>query len=86
MRYLLWHFKFLTPWSWSFFLRNKELPFVPPRAFSHTKDNLANVLDVGLPLCLVRALPLPHELAIHRQLDYGVVFGEGLFVIICLFL
>ena len=83
MRYLLWHLKFLTPWSRSFFLRNKELPSVPPRAFSHPKNDLANVLDVGLLLCLICAIPLRHHLSIHRHLDNGVVFGERLLVILC---
>ena len=84
MRYLLWHLKFLTPWSCSFFLRDKELPLVPPRAFSHPKDNLANVLDVGFLFRLVCAIPLRYDLSIHRHLDYGVVFGERLLVILCL--
>ena len=47
---------------------------------------MANVLDVGFLFRLVCAIPLRHHLAIHRQLDYGVVFGEGLFIILCLFL
>ncbi len=84
MRYLLWHLKFLTPWSWSFFLLNKELPPIPPCAFTHPKDNLANVLDVGFPLCLVCAIPTRHHLAIHRLLDYGVVVCEGVLIIFCL--
>ena len=41
-------------------------------------NGLANVLDVGLPLRLVCAIPLSHELAIHRALDDGVVVGERL--------
>ena len=47
---------------------------------------MAYVLDVGLPLCLVCAIPFRHDLAIHRQLDNGVVFREGLFIILRLFL
>ena len=65
---------------------HKELPPIPPCAFPQTKGYFAYVLDVGLPLCLVCAIPLRHDLTIHRLLDYGVVFGEGLFVVLCLFL
>ena len=63
---------------------HKELPPISARALSQPKDNLTNVLDVGLPLCFVCAPPLSHELAVHRQLDYGVVVCERLFVVICL--
>ncbi|MBR4845835.1 MAG: hypothetical protein IKU98_05385 [Bacteroidaceae bacterium] len=45
---------------------------------------MAYVLDVGLPLRLVCAIPYPHLLAIHRELDYGVVVAERLLVILCL--
>ena len=71
-----------------FFLRmsHDELPPIPSCAFSHPKDDLANVLDVGLLLCLVRAIPLRHNFALHRLLDYGVVVGEGLFVVLRLLL
>lgn len=65
---------------------NKELPPIATCAFPHAKDNLTNVLDVGFLLCLVCAIPFRHDLAIHRLLDYGVVFGEGLFVVLRLFL
>lgn len=61
----------------------KELPSIASRARPQSKHDLANVLDVGLPLCLVCAIPFRHDLAIHRQLDNGVVVGEGLFVILC---
>ena len=64
----------------------KELPSIPTCAFPQPKGHFAYVLDVGLPLCLVCAIPFRHDLAIHRLLDYGVVFGEGLFVVLCLFL
>ena len=84
MRYLLWHLKFLTPWSRSFFLRNKELPSVPPRAFSHPKNDLANVLDVGFLFRLVCAIPTRHNFSIHRLLDYGVVVCESVLIIFCL--
>ena len=64
----------------------KELPSIPTCAFPQPKGHFAYVLDVGLPLCLVCAIPLCHDLAIHRLLDYGVVVGEGLFVVLRLFL
>ena len=64
----------------------KELPSIASRARPQSKHDLANVLDVRLLLCLVCAIPFLHDLAVHRQLDNGVVFREGLFVILCLFL
>ena len=64
----------------------KKLPPIPSCARPQPKHDLANVLDVRRLLCLVRAIPFLHDLAVHRQLDYGVVFREGLFVILCLFL
>ena len=72
MRNLLWHLKFSTPWSRSFFLRNKELPSVPARALSHPKNDLADVLDVGLLFRLVCAIPFRYNLAVHRELNDGV--------------
>ena len=65
---------------------DKELPPIPSRALAQSKDYLANVLDVGFLLCLVRALPRPYLFAIHRQLDYGVVVGERLLIFMRLFL
>ena len=65
---------------------NKEFPSIPTRARPQPKHDLANVLDVRRLLCLVCAIPFLHDLAIHRQLDNGVVFREGLFIILRLFL
>lgn len=65
---------------------NKKLPPIPSCALPQPKHDLANVLDVGLSLCLICAIPHPHLLAIHRKLDNGVVFREGLFIILRLFL
>ena len=59
---------------------DKELPPIPTRALPQSKDNLANVLDVGLSLCLVRTIPHPHLLSIHRELDDCVVIAERLLV------
>lgn len=57
---------------------NKELPPIATCALPQPKHNLANVLDVGCLFCLVCAIPLAHLLAIHRQLDNGVVLVERL--------
>ena len=65
---------------------HKELPSIPSCARPQSKHDLANVLDVGFLLCLVCAIPLPHDISLHRQLDNGVVFREGLFIILRLFL
>ena len=43
---------------------------------------MANVLDVGLSLCLICAIPHPHLLALHRELDYGVVVAQRLPILI----
>lgn len=72
MRYLLWHLKFSTRPS------HQELPPIPPCALPQSKNDLANVLDVGFLFCLVCVIPFRHELAIHRALNYGVVVGERL--------
>ena len=61
---------------------DKELPPIPSCALPQPKDNLANVLDVGLSLCLICAIPHPHLLAIHRKLDYGVVVAQRLPILI----
>ena len=63
---------------------NKELPPIASCALPQSKSHLAYVLDVGLPLRLVCAIPHLQLLAIHRQLNYGVVVGKSLFVILCL--
>ena len=60
---------------------HKELPSIASRARPQSKHDLANVLDVGLPLCLVCAIPLAHLLAIHRKLNYGVVVVERLTIL-----
>ena len=63
---------------------HKELPPIPTRALSQPKHDLAYVLEVGFPLCLMCAIPLRHDLSILRQLDDGVVLGECLLVILSL--
>ena len=57
---------------------NKERPSIPARALPQPKDDLTNVLDVRCLFRLMCAIPLSHPLAIHRQLDYGVVVAERL--------
>ena len=59
---------------------NKELPPIPSRALPQPKHDLANVLDVGLSLCLICAIPNPHLLALHRKLDDCVVIAECLLI------
>lgn len=61
---------------------NKKLPPIPSCALPQPKHDLANVLDVGLSLCLICAIPHPHLLAIHRKLDYGVVVAQSLPILI----
>ena len=62
------------------FLCDKELPPIPSCALPQPKHDLANVLDVGLSLCLVRTIPHPHLLSLHRELDDCVVIAERLLV------
>ena len=57
---------------------NKKLPPISARALPQSKHDLANVLDVGCHFRFVCAPPLSHPLAVHCQLDYGVVIAERL--------
>ena len=77
---------FNAPWPCSFFLLNKELPPIPPCALAQSKNDLANVLDVGFLFSLMCVRPFRHDHSIHRHLDYGVILGKRLLIIICLFL
>ena len=74
------------PISWlGVFHSHEKFPPIPPCALPQPKHDLTYVLDLGFLFSLMCAIPLRYDLPIHGKLNYGMVLGERLPILLCFF-